>query len=346
MAVTIRDIASKLDVTHATVSRALRDMPDIAVATCERVKKQAIKMGYQPNLLAKGLSRGKTNTIGFVACSVAGEFARKKLERLHSLVDDRGYSFSFFMTKAGSAEEEIAAVNEMLARGMDGLVISTQVTQVGEQSHQYFSRFNERGYPYVLFDSGRDLTDFDGCCVTFDRVEAGRMVVEHLFELGHRRIGFLGPQRGENYRQKERGYAQAMQSHGLETRRIVIPDPSSGYKFGYQHVMKNAEVIRGMTALFCHNDRSALGAIRALKDMGIDVPGQMAIVGFDNDNMGEMITPSLTTIAPPVDQLVRATVDLLFERIESGRRPLSRHIEIKPQLIVRESSGTTVGREA
>jgi DNA-binding LacI/PurR family transcriptional regulator len=338
---TVNEIAQEVGVSKSSVYQILAnpEHPRYSPATRQRVRKQAIKMGYRPNLLAKGLTEGKTNTIGFVACSVACEAARKKLEKLHSLVGDRGYSFSFFMTKVGSVEDEIAAIDEMRARGMDGLVIATQTSQARKESNQHFSRLNEQGYPYVLFDSGRDLADFTGCCVTLDRVEAGGMAVEHLFELGHRRIGFLGPEVGEDYKQKEQGYTLAMQSHGLEVRKIAVPDMPASYKFGYQGVMENIEAIRGMTALFCYSDRIAMGAIRALKELGISVPKQMAIIGFDNDGMGEMMIPALTTIAPPVDELVQTTVDLLFERIQSRRKPMSRHIEIKPKLIVRESSG-------
>ncbi|MCD4824187.1 MAG: LacI family transcriptional regulator [Phycisphaerae bacterium] len=338
---TVNEIAQEVGISKSSVYQILAnpEHPRYSPATRQRVKKQAVKMGYKPNLLAKGLAEGKTNTIGFVACSVSCEAGRKKLVKLHDLVNDRGYSFSFFMMKAGSVENEIAAIDEMRARGMDGLVISTQMSQVGKEANRHFFRLNEQGYPYVLFDSGRNLSDFGGYCVTLDRVEAGRMAVEHLCELGHRRIGFIGPQTGEDYRQKEQGYALAMQSHGLGLRKITIPDMSADYKFGYQGVMENIEAIRELTALSCYSDKIAVGAIRALKELGISVPGQIAVVGFDNDDMGEMMTPSLTTIAPPVDQLVQTTVDLLFERIQSYNRPMSRHIEIKPELIIRESTG-------
>ena len=342
MAVTTYDIARELGTTQATVSRALRDDPKVAPATRQRVKEQARKMGYRPNLLARSLSKGKTHIINMVMCDFSHEAARKKLRKMHDMISEKGYAFSFTLMEPG-IENEVRLIDDLRSKGVDGLVISTQAKHSDENSYRHLRSLDEEGYPYVLFDSGKNLRDFSGCYVCLDRAEAGRMAVRHFLELGHRKIGYLTSDAGEEYLHKRWGYEQEMRESGLQPRILSWSGMQAGFRDAYQFVMDNCEAVREVSALFCYSDKIALGAIRAFSELGISVPDEIAIIGFDNDNMCEISIPTLSTIGQPVEQLVQAAVDVLFEKIQVGRKQISRTILIKPQLIIRESSGQAIG---
>lgn len=336
MAVSIREIAGKAGVSHTTVSMALQDDPRISEKRRLQIRRLSKDMNYRPNLLAKGLVKGKTQTIGMITRGLWHELMRKKSEKLHELVCEKGYSFQQVTTKQG-VENEIDVIHEMKSKGVDGLIICTQASK---DSNRHLRMLDEEGYPYVLLDSGDDLSDVAGCYVTLDRIEASRIAVKHFVELGHKRIGYLllMGSLGRDC-QKARGYTMAMQEAGLQPQVFDELEFASHYEVGCRIVTSNAEAIRGMTALVCYNDRIAAGAIRGLMELGIKVPGEIAIIGFDNDDASMVTIPKLSTIATPVDQLVKATVDLLFERIKSDKQQMSRGILVKPELIIRESSG-------
>lgn len=335
MAVTLDDVAKLAGVSPRTVSNVVNDYPFVAAATRARVLESIAKLGYQPNLAARNLRRGRSGMVALVVPELGVPYFSELASAVIDEVDKRSATLVIEQTD-GNPDRERVVLSQRAGRVFDGFIFSPLGLGAGELRRSGVKA------PVVLLGERIDDGPFDH--VTIDNVGAARVAVEHLISLGRRRIAAIGDQpfeTGETAQLRTAGYRAALEAAG------IAYDPELVVAAGRFHRAIGAEAMASLLALarppdavFCYNDLLAAGALRAALTRGLRVPEDVAIVGFDDIEEGLYLTPSLTTIAPDKQQIAACAVERLFGRIE-GTDVETRRYEVPFQLVVRES---TVGR--
>jgi DNA-binding LacI/PurR family transcriptional regulator len=317
--VTIKDIAKQLDVSVATVSRALRDLPDIHPDTKKLVLDLAKELDYQPNVLATSLVKSKTKTLGLI-------------------VPDLGYYFFSTLLIAQtqeSFERELTNIQNLSRSQVEGIIISLSRETI---NFDHLTRLQRRGIPLVFFD--RDSEEIDASKVMVDNEQSAYEAVKHLIENGCKRIAFLaGPKNVSVSNQRRMGYSRALQEAGIEadSSLIIHSDYFQDSAVAKTHqLMKEANRPDGILVV---SDRLAIGVLIALRELNISVPDEVKMVSFNNEPICSLVSPTISSIAQPLEEIGRLSVELLLEQIEQKTdNPVPRVEVLKTKLIVRESS--------
>jgi DNA-binding LacI/PurR family transcriptional regulator len=325
MAVTIKDVAARADVSVSTVSRAFTMPGLVREPTRRRVLDIAREMGYQPNRAARGLVTSKTGNIGLVVPDLANPFFGAVLKGAH--VRAREADYLVFLANT----EESPRMEEELIRAMvkqvDGIVLASS-RMTDEQLEQVLS-----GTPTVLLN--RRVPGVPA--VLMDSADGVRQAVEHLAALGHRRIAFLGgPRTSWSNRERRRGLRAVTRQLGVEA--VELGPFAPQFEAGLQAA--DLSLAADVTAVLAFNDLMALGVLNRLSQRGVAVPAELSVVGFDNIAMSGMTTPPLTTVDMPMQLSGRAGVDLLLEllaRPVDGADPRFQRM-LGTQLLVRSST--------
>ncbi len=336
--VTIKDIARELGVTHTTVSRALSQNPEVAALvtekTRERIKRLAAELGYTPNLMAKGFVTGRTGTLGLLTYQLNREIHGRYADEILKAADRRNYqilvSLDAHPRSPIDPEQRSRQIQQMVSRGVDGLLVHARGE--GWESGRIL-RAVEGLLPVVTFvlPTSKDLSG-----VELDETAGFFEVTEHLIRLGHERIGFIGSDwnRDRVGSAKARGYFRAMQEHHLTPERLRATHlVRSGYQLG-------KATLDRFTAYVCRTDYIAIGLCRGLREAGLRVPEDVAVVGQGDLEVSAYQSPALTTLATPYEEIAETVMDLMLELLQGGAcRP--RRVTLTPRLIVRESCGST-----
>lgn len=334
MAVRLKDIAAQLGVSAVTVSKVLRNQPDVGEDTRKRVLQRVKEMNYTPNLLARGLASGKSQTIGLIVPDLVHTFFAEFAKGLKAGLRQRGYQLVL-----ASAEEEPEMEREeidtLLARGVDALLIAS--CQGVSDDLQHLQRI---GVPCVLID--RTLPGFGRCFVGTDDVAAGRLATEHLIGLGRRRIAHVAGEGLSTGRHRMQGYQGALESAGLSLdERLVIRKTrleELGDGMGNDAMQQLLSREQPPDAVFCYNDLTAVGAIRAILAAGLRVPEDIAVIGCGNLRLASYLQVPLSSIDQQTgeqgEQAAKLTVALL-----SGTQKLDPvEIRVAPKVIARAST--------
>ena len=335
--VTIKDIARRLGISHMTVSRALSQDPRVSALVTEktrkRVERMVAEMNYSPNLMAKGFVTGRTGTLGLLTYEIYREALARQAHQILRAADRRNYqilmSLTASMNRPAFPDDQIRQIGQMISRGVDGLLINARGDD--EESERILKTVNGR-VPVVTF---HQPTSQDLSGVVLDDTAGFSEATEHLIRLGHERIGFIGSDWNSNRAgsAKARGYFLTMKRHGLDPTRIPAkPFVESGYQLG-----KTAG--DGLTALVCRNDYTAIGLCRGLREAGLRVPEDVAVVGQGDLEVSAYLTPALTTLEPPDEEIAEAVMNLMLEQLQ-GDGP-SREVPLRYRLVVRESCGAS-----
>lgn len=347
MAVTQVDIAKKLKTTHATVSRALRDDPSIAISTKIKIKKVAKDMGYKPDLLARALVKRKTNTIGMLFNPYPNPTTFAKLIALESACYLKRYK-GFISYCSGSAKDFVNSAEELCSRGVDGLIVSSGDYHWTQRKN--FDLIMQLPVPKVFLD---EHIPFLCRQVYHDKSQGVKQAIRHLYNLGHRQINMV-LNSWEKWINKDDprfcGFREGIGNVGLNESECGIHELGcDGFIENGLWIYDPDSIAEGVqkfltqkpncTAIICSSDLIALSVISALKDMKIDVPEDISIVGVDNIVASTLCRPTLTTVGQPIEKLARAVVDLLISNIEQGDKS-PRKVTINADLILRESVGS------
>ena len=337
--VTIKDIARELGVTHTTVSRALSQNPKVSALvtekTRERIKRLATDLGYTPNLMAKGFVTGRTGTLGLLTYQLNREICGTYADEILKAADRRNYQMLVSLDAHSRSpicpEQRSRQIQQMVARGVDGLLIHTRGE--GWESGRIL-RAVEGLLPIVTFvlPTSKDLNG-----VVLDDTEGFFKVTEHLIRLGHERIGFIGSDwnRDRVGSAKARGYFRSMQEHHLTPERLTATHlVRSGYQLG-------KTTLDRFTAYVCRSDYIAIGLCRGLREAGLRVPEDVAVVGQGDLEVSAYLKPALTTLAIPYEEIAETVMDLMLELLQGDACPRPRKITLTPRLVVRESCGST-----
>lgn len=330
--VTIKDIARHLNISVATVSRAMRDMPDIKPKTRETVLKLAKDWDYQPNILATSLVKSRTKTIGVIVPDLAYHFFAAVIKGIEEEAITRGYSLLLTQTSELYERELINVQN--LSRGqVEGFIISLSQETT---DYEHLKRLQRKGIPLVFFD--RDAADMNVSKVMVDNVDAAYEATIHLVENGCKRIAFLaGPTNVTVSNQRQTGYENALKDSGIIIDETLIVHGS----YNLQQVIELTNYLIDLPnppdGLVVVSDRLAIGAMSALRARGVKVPDQLAIVSFNDEPICTIVTPTLTSVSQPTMEMGRMAMSLLINQIEREGM-LSEVIVFKTGLKIRESS--------
>lgn len=322
----MRDVARAAGVSHQTVSRVINDHPSLRDETKQRVLEVMTELNYRPNRAARALVTSRSRTIGILASHRSEYGPATMIKAVEIAAKDSGY-FASTVNLGGSDDDEIrAGLDHLMNQAVDGIVIvAPQVRVLNTLS------LLPLGVPYVAVhqraEAGRHV-------IAVDQVLGARLATRHLVELGHRRIAHVaGPQDWIEAEARTRGFVEEMAAHGITTEAPLIGDWSSD--FGYSVGRRLREDPR-VTAVFSSNDQMALGVIHALREGGLDVPGDLSIVGFDDIPEARHFWPPLTTVSQDFTEVGRRAVARLINDIDDAAGAPVETIE--PRLIVRQST--------
>ena len=324
------DVGALAGVSAITVSRALKTPDKVTSELRARIQSAAQSLGYVPNRAASALAAARSMNIVVLIPSMTNLVFVDLLAGIHDVLHPRGYQELIGITRYAPAEEE-RLLGSYLEFQPDGLLI-TGIDHLPEAWH----RLDRMGKPVVHM---MELADRPGACsVGLSQEAAGAAMARHLLERGHRRIGFLAAQLDPRALARGAGCRAALQEVGLydPARELLVPDPSS-ISLGAELLDRMQRQAPECDALFFCNDDLAQGALFQCRRRGIDVPGDLAIAGFNDLPASAWCTPSLTTIATPRYEVGRRAAEMLLSLLD-GQEPASRQIDLGFTLIVREST--------
>jgi len=326
---TIRDVAEEAGVSIATVSRVLNKQVSVSPATRVKVEKAIEQLNYQPNYLGRNLRRAETKIILVILQNISNPFYSKVVEGIEDLGHKHGYNIMICNTDSES-ERERSYLDLLVNRLVDGVILmepeinSQELSQIGND------------FPVVQCCEYIEGTDVPH--ISIDNVEAGYTAINHLIKLGHTRIGMIsGYNRLLSAMQREEGYKQALKDAGLEYIQDLIKYGSYGFTGGLRATKELLQMKNTPTAIFAISDITAIGAIRAIKEEGLKIPEDIAVVGFDNTSIASMYDPQVTTISQPRYDLGKISMEMLLDLI--NKEPVTlREVYLEHELIIREST--------
>lgn len=327
--VTIHDVAAAAGVSKSTVSRILDErLPRSDSETARRVRQIAADLGYVRDVSAASLRRGKTNTIGVVVPRLTDTVMAMLYEALARACSRTG-QFAIVATTGDEPKADRAAALSLLQRGVDGLVLST-----AREDDDFPGELTERGVPFVLAlrSDGKSLSS-----VGDDRM-GGYLAARHLLDLGHRRIGIIaGPSYASSSRRRVEGYRQALAEAGVEAPSELEVASTFGIDSGADAAEHLMRLPCPPTAIFAVNDNTAIGALSTLTRMGLRVPADVSLVGYNDIPIVSRLPIPLTTLRVPFDQIASEALDLLAHGAtsETGRVRMA-----MPTLIPRRSTAS------
>ena len=334
--ITLDDVAKKAGVSFKTVSRVLNNEYGVSEETTEKVKKAIAELNYVPNTAARSLSRGKARAIGLViGWPVTSPYSTAMIEETLKESMHYGYSLALFSLDHGSSKRIIDAC---IGRQVDGLILDT----VASENVSLAGQLNAMNIPCVVVHPNRKENYPKASFVQIDNIEAAKQAVSYLLALGHRAIGFICADIGLNQEDdRYDGYQKAFADAGIPLNKEWsfygggwTPEHSFGYGFaGTMHLLSTHKEI---TALFAETDEIAMGIVSAIWQMGLKVPDDISVVGFDDIMFASMIAPPLTTIHQPVDEIIRISVEHLIGMID-GNEHTPIDMILPTRLIVRET---------
>ncbi|HUV70681.1 MAG TPA: LacI family DNA-binding transcriptional regulator [Terracidiphilus sp.] len=335
---TLADVARVAGVVPMTASRAINSSGYVSDDVRKRVLKAARHLGYRPNVLARQLKGHRLNAIGILLPDISNPFSTALVEGVNQILDEAGYT-TFIATTSRSVEREKASLQAFVDHRVDGLIVATRGTKIGDAA---LKRLAQQNIPLVTIGRPVQLACVDS--VTADHAQGAYDAVKHLLSLGHRRIGFIGisPDDSKTLR-RYGGYVTALREAGIEPVMEYTVGPPGAPAFatqedGYQGMFRLAALKTPPTAVFARNDFAAIGAMRAAHKLGLVVPRDMAIAGFDNIPLTTFTTPPLTTVAQPIAEQGVAAAQFLLDRIAGDRSIPRRATCLGCTLIVREST--------
>ena len=332
---TIREVARAAGVSTATVSRVFSNSPLVSPETAQRVMDHAARLDYWPNSAARSLSTRCNQTFGVMLPDLFGEFYSDLMRGLDREAGLHGYKI--LLSSSHSNSNDVLAASRVMLGRIDGLILLAP----DEESIETVERVRRR-LPVVLLNPRAPVA---GChSVGIANYAGARLAVQHLLDLGHRRLAFIaGPEGNGDAEERLRGFRDALGEGGLDPDQALVLPGDFREMTGMEACAPILEAAVRPTAVFAANDSMAIGLLRALHGAGLQVPRDMAVVGFDNVAMAGFLNPSLTTIHVDACGLGRQAVQLMLQAIEGDDDAPSIQTVIPTTLKIRESCGDQSG---
>ncbi len=334
MALRMKDIAEELGLSIVTISKVLRNHPDISPETRARVMKKVAARDYQPNILARSLVTGRSFLIGLVVPDLLHPFFAEIAKALSSAVRSEGYSL-LISSSEEDPEMEAMEIRQLLARKIDAIIVASSTT-----SGERFKHLRENKQPVLLVD--RNFGNRADTFVGIDDREVGRLATEHLIEMGCRRLAHIAGRDNSTGLQRLEGFRQALAAHGMRyDSKAVI----RGASVDTHSTEQGAEAARRLLkskhrpdGIFCYNDPLAIGAMRTILGAGLRIPEDIALIGCGNLHYDDSLSVPLSSIDQQTRAMGANAGRIVLEMIsKKGARP-PESVILRPSLVVRASS--------
>ncbi|WP_434036473.1 LacI family DNA-binding transcriptional regulator [Formosa sp. 4Alg 33] len=331
--VTIYDIAKKLDITAATVSRALNDNPKISKATRLLVMKTAKAMNYKQNKLALALKSGKSNNVGVIVPYINRSFFSSIIRGIEDELYPRGYHVIICQTHE-TEQKEIDTINTLLNAQVDGILMSVSKFTT---NNTHFNRVLNSNIPLIFFDRRFDMENVNS--VTINDYQGGFDATKHLLDQGCKRVAHIsGDTTLEIYRNRCHGYKGALKAAGISFNPDYLIKSKNDIEGGHQAVDELLTLETPPDAIFSSSDYVALGAIQRLKEKGYKIPEDFCVVGFSNEPFTQFMELSMSTVDQCTVEMGRTAALVFLEQIKDNTMKIEKKVQLTPQLIIRESS--------
>jgi LacI family transcriptional regulator len=328
--ITLNDIAKKLGVSLITVSKALRDHPDISESTAALIKKTAAEMGYSPNFMARTLASSKSNIIGVVLPQIDHHFFSAVIDQIYTCTLEKNYQVFLTISKE-NFEVQKEQFRTLLSMRVDGIIIS-----ITQDTHDFeiFENANKRQVPLVFMDRTPGLYNFN--TVTVDDKGGAYKAVKHAIELGYKNIGhFAGFSDINIGRDRIQGFIEALNDHGVEVNNEWIIEGEFEERSGYNSFMKLYRQKNLPDLILAVTYPVAIGIYMAAKEVGLRIPEDIDVICFGNSPVQNFLSPPLSCINQPTDKLATKSVEVLFENISNIENYTPKQIIIDTELILR-----------
>lgn len=332
--ITIYDIATRLNISPATVSRGLQDHPGISKKTKKRIFDMVEEMGYRSNHFARNLRNQQTKTIGVLVHELNSNFITSVLAGIEKITTEAGYDI-IIAHSSESYDKEAANAKNLFHKRVDGLIASLSFDT---KDLAHFKPFSDKNIPVIFFD--RVEQDGTNTVVIIDNAKCGYIATQHLIEQGCKRIVHVTSSLKRNvYSQRYKGYRDALFDHNIEfdEKMLIVSDLSE--KAGEEAALQIMKMKPLPDGVFVTNDFVAAVCMRTLKEHGVSIPEDIAVVGFNNDSVGKLIEPALTTINYPGLDMGEITARNLINHLQGITNiHQTNTIIVRSELIVRKSS--------
>jgi DNA-binding LacI/PurR family transcriptional regulator len=329
MAVSIKDIARLAGVSHSTVSRALHNSPLIPHHTAQRIQQIAADQGYSASAVGRSLVMRKTEAIGVVVTSVADPFNGEVVDGIEEVANRHGYSV-ILATSQADPQREMTVVRSFGERRVDGILVAS--SRLGSK---YLALLSELEVPIVLLNN-QHPSEFVHS-VSIDNIDGGSQAAQHLFELGHTRIAYVGDRFGlHSNAERLFGFKTRLSQLHISTPDEYIECGDGRPEGGRESAGRLLALPNPPSAIFCYNDMTALGVMEEAAARHIVIGRDLSIVGFDDLFFASLLQPPLTSIRQPKKELGQRAMELLLVRLQG--RPTEKTVVVKGELIARESS--------
>lgn len=329
-AVTLNDIAKKLNYSTVTISKALRGHPDIAPSTIKLIRTAAEEMGYTPNLMARNLSARRSNTIGVVVPKIAHFFFSSIIESIYNIAFDSNYEIILTVSQE-NAEREKKHILTLMSMKVDGIIIS--ITQETE-NYEIFELARNRGVPIVFMDRIPKIDNINTVRVQ-DR-EGAFQAIEHAIKLGYRNIAhFAGYPEINIGKERYLGFEDAMKKYGIPINPEWIFHGGFGERYGYESLMKLYKDKNLPDLIFTVTYPVALGVYMAARELGLSIPDDIDLICFGNAKVQNFLSPPLSCVDQPTDLLASKSMEIIKNKIDRPGETGNIQAEVPTRLILR-----------
>lgn len=327
---TINDIAKRVGLSKASVSRALNGKQDVDPETRKRVLKLAAQIGYVPSAHARALSNGRSNCLGLLVPTLTWPWILEVLRGVAEEIERSGYSLILYTTAEGETSEREFMSQVVPAGAVDGLALVIPLGML-----ESIERLAKGGLPIVVVDDRGHYPDLPTVATT--NIEGGRSATRHLIQRGRQRIAMLnGPHDFGCNRERLEGYKSALKEADLRFDSRRVTDSDFKEVGGASAMTRLLEADPELDAVFAANDLMAFGAMRVLRESGRRVPEDVAVVGFDDLPASAMTHPPLTTVRQPLYEMGRTAASMVMAAVRG--EPIAKRVELPTSLVVREST--------
>ncbi|MEP6465827.1 MAG: LacI family DNA-binding transcriptional regulator [Parafilimonas sp.] len=332
---TILSIANELNITAATVSRALQDHPSISHSTKQSVLKVAAKLNYKRNRVASSLRSGKTFMIGVIIPSADTNFFGSVVHGIEKCANEKGYNVLLYQSNE-THEHEIKGIETLLAAQVDGILVS--VAKDTSDYVFYDDLIKKKKVPLVFFDRANDNIGISS--VVVDDYKGAYIATENLIKNGYKNIAHVsGPQHLKIFIDRKRGYEDALKNYHYSLNDQFIYEGNISIESGKKAMHHFLSLKEKPDAVFAAEDFTALGVMKELKIHNIKIPDEFGVFGFANELFGEHISPTLSTIDQQTVTMGKESFELLLQIIENKNEDaVEKKIVLNPVLVLRESS--------
>lgn len=328
---TMADVARRAGVVSSTVSHVVNGTRPVSPETAAAVERAMQELGYVPNSVAQSLARAATNTVGLAISSRSNIYFSDIIVAVENACARLGLMV-FLADTADDPEQELKLVRALHQRRVDGMILASS----GDPEQRAIAYLRENGLPCVLLDR---LVSRDFDQVGVENKNAVKQLVDHLVWHGHRRIGMLSNQAGfATTNERIEGYRHGLETNGLPWDDALLELGSPDNAANVQATLRLLDQPNRPTAIVAGNNFATIGVMYAIRERGLRIPQDIALVGFDDFDWADLFEPRLTVIAQPLRQIGELAADMLLQRIKAPTKP-KRTIRLKPSLIIRTSCG-------